>query len=92
MKCLFQILYLILLITIKGVVLSQLWFWFVYPYFNLPEISWILGMGLVTLAAVVQYIPTWQFKDYDEEFKYNLTIGLKPLILLGVGWVIQLFL
>lgn len=92
MKSLFQILYLILLIAIKGIVLSQLWSWFVSPYFPLPDITWILGMGLVTIAAVIQYIPTWQFKDYNEEFKYNVTIGLKPLVLLGVGWVIQLFL
>jgi len=92
MKSLFQILYLILLIAIKGVVLCQLWSWFVYPFFEVPKLSWALSAGLVTIAAVVQYIPTWQFKDYNEEFKYNVTIGLKPLVLLAVGWIIQLFL
>jgi len=92
MKSLFQILYLILLIVIKGVVLCQLWSWFITPYFEAPELSCALGIGLVTIAGVIQYIPIWQFKDYNEEFKYNLTIGLKPLVLLAVGWIIQLFL
>ena len=32
-------------------------------------------------------------KDKDnEEFKYNVAIGLKPLVLLAVGWIMQLFL
>jgi len=92
MRKLFQLLYLILLIIIKGVVVCQLWSWFITPLFGIPEISCAMGIGLVTMFSVVQVLLIPNFKDYEQEFEYNILIGIKPLVLLLVGWIVQLFI
>lgn len=92
MRCTFQILYIILLILIKGFVIMQLWGWFILPYFNLPELTFVMAIGIVTMISVVLYLPVWKFDNIDDEFKYNIAIGLKPIILLLVGWIVHLFL
>jgi hypothetical protein len=93
MRAFFQILYSISLIFLKGFVLFQLWKWFIYPYFNqVPELTFFISVGIVTMASVLLYLPIWKFDNYEDEFKYNITIGFKPLVLLALGWIIHLFI
>jgi len=92
MKGLFQIFYTVALIILKGFVLSQLWGWFITPIFGLPLISFTIGIGIVTMVSVLLYLPIWDFKDCNSEFKYNLTIGVKPVVLYFLGWIVHFFI
>ena len=90
MKGSFQILYTILLTFIKGYVLFQLWSWFITPIYNIP-FSYITALAFAMMFTLLNHLPIWKFDDYEEEFKYNLTIGVKPFVLLGLGWIVQHF-
>lgn len=90
---------MLLLLIIKGAVLSQLWIWFIIPIGFLLQppviissISFAISIGLIAIGALVNHLPTWHFKDYKEEYKYNIAGGLKPFILLLFGWIIHLFM
>ena len=91
-RCLFQTLYSLLLVVVKGVVLKQLWLWFIVPFFGFPPLTCATAIGMAIMFAVLNHLPIWNFENHDEEFKYNITIGLKPLVLLGLGYIVHLFL
>lgn len=91
-RCIFQTIYSLFLIMLKGWVLMQLWLWFIVPFFNLPPLTSHIAIGIATMFALLNHLPIWNFESHDEEFRYNLTIGIKPLILLGLGYVVHLFM
>jgi hypothetical protein len=99
MKNLFQVLYTLLLLLIKGFVLCQLWSWFIIPLgasinppIIIPSLLFPISVGIVSIYALVNHLPIWHFKDYNEEFKYNVTIGMKPIVLLVFGWILHFFI
>lgn len=93
MRSFFQIIYSISLIFLKGFVLYQLWNWFIYPYFpGVPSLTFLIAIGIMIILSVILYLPIWDFDDYEKTFRYNITIGFKPIVLLALGWIIHLFL
>jgi len=92
MKILFQIIYTLFLLIIKGTVLHQLWLWFIVPFFLLPPLSIPLSIGIASMFVLLIHLPIWKFDNADEEWRYNITIGVKPLIILLFGYIVHLFL
>jgi len=93
MRVFFQIIYSIGLIFLKAFVLLQLWEWYITPFFpNFPQLTFFISVGVVIMANVLMYLPVWNHKDYKAEFKYNITIGAKPIVLLALGWIVHLFM
>jgi len=92
LRNIFQTLYSLLLILVKGLVLWHLWIWFIIPFFNVDPLSYPIAVGIVTMFALMNHLPIWHFDNPDDEFRYNITIGLKPFILLFFGYIIHLFI
>jgi hypothetical protein len=91
-RYLFQTLYSLLLVVVKGIVLKQLWLWFIVPFFGLPPLSCPVAIGIAIMFLLLIHLPIWKFDNHDEEFRYNITIGLKPILLLGLGYIVHLFM
>lgn len=74
-----------------GYVFSVLWSWFVVVAFGLPTLSIPLAIGVTMIARyVTMEIP--KQKD-DNEVGYAIFMSwLKPLIFLGVGYIVTLFM
>jgi len=92
LRNLFQTFYALLLLLIKGFVLCQLWSWFMIPLFDVEPLKYPIAIGLATMFAVVNHLPIWHFESPDDEFRYNITIGLKPFVLLLFGYIVHLFI
>ena len=82
-------------ITLKGLVLTILWRWFVIPVTGLPALSIPMALGISLIASYLteQYIK--QPKD-DEDPAYelikNIVSGfLSPAFALFFGWIFHLF-
>jgi hypothetical protein len=74
----------------RGWVITYLWGWFIAPLFGLPLLTIPYAIGLTFTARVM--LDTGQESKSDggltEKF---LTSIILSLLLLGVGWIIQLF-
>jgi len=73
-------------------VLVPLWEWFVIPTLNLPPINTPIAIGIVLVFTLLNHLPNYQFENFDEEFRYNIMIGIKPFVLLLFGWILHLFM
>lgn len=72
----------------QGYVFAQLWAWFIAPTFGLPTLQYAIAVGIIV---------TWRFLSasnakQEEETSKWLWIFLHPLVFLGIGWVVTLFL
>uniref|UniRef100_A0A6M3M4S4 Uncharacterized protein n=1 Tax=viral metagenome TaxID=1070528 RepID=A0A6M3M4S4_9ZZZZ len=79
-------------ITLKGLVLTILWRWFVVPVTGLPALSIPMALGISLIAGYLteQYIK--QPKDDDEDQVHSLIVGivkgfLSPAFALFFGWI-----
>lgn len=87
--------------VLRGLVLAQLWKWFIVPAFGLPQISIPLAIGL---SVILNYFLVTKNKREDKDEKMNseqLAEGAVKAItaevvaaffVLLVGWIISLFL
>ena len=88
---------LVISAVITGFVLSVLWRWFIIPIFSLPPLSIPQATGI---AIIVEFLTTYQDQRQGEDDKGLTEKIIKslfyaicyPMIILGLGWVIQLFL
>jgi hypothetical protein len=85
--------------SLNGWALSKLWAWFIIPVFAAPALSIPYAIGL---SLIVGYL-TYQYDARKEEADKKEEVGLiifrgfcigafKPLLCLGFGWVVTLFL
>lgn len=84
----FTLFYILLILILKGFVFSVLWGWFIVPL-GFPIISFPTGIGIASMFMLLTHLPIWHFENYEEEFKYNITIGIKPIVLLLIGYLIH---
>jgi hypothetical protein len=78
----------------QGLAVSILWRWFTVPLFGLPELTlWqAIGVSLVVSAAMSENGNLDLNVETDpltEALKAVGIIVLRPLLLLGVGWVVR---
>ena len=76
----------------RGYVLTVLWSWFIVP-FGIVEVGLIPAMGIFLIASLVRFdvspYKNYSNKDYWEVFSQTIVL---PAFILGVGYVIHLFL
>lgn len=79
----------VVLFFLHGVALSVLWGWFLVP-FGLPPIglAWAVGLGCVSGMLV----PTPPPVSKDDAFNHQVSIFLKPIVVLCVGFVAKSFM
>lgn len=77
-----------------GVVLSQLWAWFVVPAFHLSQISIAEAVGLSYIALMLARDPDAAKKDDKEAPWYVIALRafIIPTFVLIFGYAVHLFL
>ena len=75
--------------VINGLVLKVLWGWFMVTTFGLPTLSISAAIGSM---VVVDFLIAKTVKDEPPMSKVLAESLLMPLIFLGMGWVVQLFM
>ena len=79
----------------RGYVLFLLWAWFVVPTFGAPTLSIPAAIGV---SLIVTYLardgrPAEKVKKFSEQLASALVrAGLAPLIALGIGSVVRVFM
>ncbi len=75
----------------RGYVLTILWAWFIVPVFHLPVLTLLPAMGVALLVGFMTADSTGM-KDEDAMGSAITTEFLSPLMALGLGWIIHLFM
>lgn len=75
-------------IAFSGYVLMCLWSWFVVPIFNLPNLDMIQSAGVLTVSMFLRSTVKQQLDTSD----IIVSVFAKPLMFLGIGFVISLFM
>ena len=82
-------------VLVNGWALAALWGWFAVPIFAVPGLTLAQAIGLGMLAALLAHrTPAKADADkYAEDWLYtSVTIVVRPLTIVGIGWVATLFL
>jgi hypothetical protein len=100
LACLGTILFVVVGSTIayivNGLVLSVLWGWFIVPLFNAPPLSITYAVGISLIAGMLTHQS--QHKSDDKSSTGEALINafstslITPLLILLVGWIVQMFL
>ncbi len=82
----------------NGWALTKLWGWFIVPVFHLPMLTLPMAMGLSLVVSFLtyQHQSTTTAKDDKEKkersINFFVLIFLRPLIVVGIGYVIHSFM
>jgi len=74
----------VLALLIRGVCLSILWGWLIAPVFGLPVVGVAPAIGLTVFLNFLL--------NHKQEEQTVADVFVVPLFVLGVGWVIHLFI
>ncbi len=91
MGCVGMILLLPFGSMLNGYALSVLWAWFMIPVFHLPAlgIAQAIGISIVIGMLTKQETPTDKTQEWYTPF---IMIFAKPLLSLGIGWIVRIWL
>jgi hypothetical protein len=83
-------LYFVVGIILRGWVLSILWAWFIATQFGIQEIQIVHAIGLSLIITYLTKTPSTSvnFRDVD----MYIGIIILPFIVLGMGWIVKLFM
>lgn len=82
--------------VLNGIVLSQLWAWFVVPLFHAPELPVGFAIGLSMIVTYLTYHPTISSKQIEGETVVNVITDsivsygyafTRPFTTLFAAWV-----
>ena len=75
----------------RGFVLCKLWVWFITPIFNCRPLTLAEAIGF---SIVVYFLTPTNSQASKEKWdlKMKVQMALGPLIALGIGYVVHLFL
>ena len=90
MKSIGILLLLAVLIPLNGWCVQCLWNWFVAPL-GVAAISIWTGAGLDVLFTFMCPTPQKKYETTREKIEARVDMVVKPLIMLGLGWLIHLF-
>ena len=77
--------------VLEGWVATKLWAWFVIPQFHLAPLPITIAIGLSLLVSVYRYSPSIP-EEKGRDWKPFAMIMAKPILLLGMGWIVTLFM
>ena len=82
---------------LNGYVLTILWGWFIIPTFHLPPLSIPAAIGIAMVASYLthQYAPDVEEKERstgEKILRTALTIVLRPVSVLGIGYIVHLYM
>jgi hypothetical protein len=84
------------LYILDGIVLRQLWLWFVVPLFEVPALSIPQAIGLGVIVGYLTHQDRYTKREGDEMLTaliYGILSGIMtPLIGLLIGWIVTLFM
>ncbi len=77
--------------TLRGLVLTRLWAWFIAPHFHIPDLRIPISLGLSTIVALLIH----DTPKKGDEIDWNASIAnaiIIPLACLGFGAIYRMFL
>lgn len=83
--------YMVLTTLLAGVVLVDLWVWFVMPIFHVGALNIPQALGISLLVGFMTHQIS-NSKQTEKTATIFVTGAMRPLILWGIGWVIMKFL
>lgn len=80
--------------ALRGYELAVLWRWFIVPQFHLPLLSIPAALGLACVAAALAHqVDYGEDAKSKSELRYRVFVAISmPLLGLGFGWLVKLFL
>lgn len=94
-KVCFTLTTMVITTLISGFVFQTLWGWFIVPTFTMQPMTLIQAIGI---SFFISYIKRNLDKENDDEFSMEFVVkGLvisvvMALLILGLGWIITLFM
>jgi hypothetical protein len=83
------VLVIAMLTVLRAFVLCKLWTWFIVPFFHLPELTIPFAIGIALVAGMFySHLPP----DDDKKVQFWTVAFTGPLIILFVGWIVQMFI
>ena len=96
MKVLLTILSSIISILLKGLVLKLMWGWFIASTFNIPELTFLIALGISFLIERLinhtEFITTTKIKTTEDILYQSIFNIIYSLFVLVGGWIVTLFI
>lgn len=81
------------MVLLNGFVFQTLWAWFIVPTFGLAALTVLQAVGVGLVVSFLTHQSDVQYKDLEEDSTKRLVLlVLRPLMILGVAWIVQLFM
>ena len=81
------------MVLLNGFVFQTLWAWFIVPIFGLAALTVLQAVGVGLVVSFLTHQSDVQYKDLEEDSTKRLVVlVLRPLMILGVAWIVQLFM
>ena len=79
-------------IFLRGLTIALLWQWFISPTFNLPLLSIPVAYGLALISSFLTH--PLRLNEYTEKERLTVFIYgfINPLITMGIGYIVYLFI
>lgn len=77
-------------VILRGFVCCKLWLWFICPIFSIAPITIPQAIGLAVIAAL--FHPARSNSDKKPSWQELVAGFLGPVVSLGIGWMVHLFL
>lgn len=78
-------------ITFEGWALSVLWNWFL-PAIGVPVISIPVAIGISLIITTLTHEVKTDNRSKDEKITDGITSMIVTLLILGIGWIVKLFM
>jgi len=93
MKALGIISLAVLTTILNGWVLCRLWFWFIATTFHTSPLSIPQAIGIAIVLGAMHPQPTQSDSEVEKGIGYHFALAvIRPLLSLGIGYVVHLFL
>lgn len=81
------------LALLNAFVIQYLWLWFVVPTFGLAALTFVQAIGFGIIVGYLTHQHTPKFKNQTPDTNNDLMmIYLRPFMVLGIAWIVQLFM
>jgi ACR3 family arsenite efflux pump ArsB len=75
----------------NGWAISVLWNWFMMPYLHFPALNVLPAMGVALTVGMMTKTPNVA-TEKQEWYERLIGVFIGPLVAIGLGWLLRLFL